>query len=297
MNNIITNQNTPEVLKLLRAQRVAYSNAKRYELFDVVSIIIAVLPPILIIFGIVISEILTIIAVIWTIISIYSEIYRKSQTILGAKIQEQFDITLFKIPWNSIFVGSKIELSTIIQTGNKYKKDDLTNWYSTYITASLPQKVAVLLCYKCNTVWGKLQRGKFIFWLSFSLIVYYGAMLLISICNNKGLYDIIIWIAPSLSFLVYISASIKNHKEILINYEQINFVVDSLIEGFKNNKKEPDVSELRQIQDYFYSIRIIPYKIPDWFYYIKKKTSNNVTDETIKTIVNEITVHNSTYAQ
>jgi len=50
--------------------------------------------------------------VLWTIIYLVTENYRKKKTEQGAKIQEQFDTELFEIPWNEILCKNKVNTDT-----------------------------------------------------------------------------------------------------------------------------------------------------------------------------------------
>ncbi|MCB0541077.1 MAG: hypothetical protein KDE33_26455, partial [Bacteroidetes bacterium] len=144
MNSIQNYQNEAEFLRLLKGQRTAYSNAKNFQIIDVISIIIAIIPTILILRELDFANLIAVIGVFWTIVSIFSEIYRTNQTKTGAVIQEQFDTELFEIPWNSILVGTRIDIAKIIELSRKYKKEDLQGWYSKEINEDIEHKIAVL---------------------------------------------------------------------------------------------------------------------------------------------------------
>lgn len=288
MNSIQNYQNEAEFLRLLKGQRTAYSNAKNFQIIDVISIIIAIIPTILILRELDFANLIAVIGVFWTIVSIFSEIYRTNQTKTGAVIQEQFDTELFEIPWNSILVGTRIDIAKIIELSRKYKKEDLQGWYSKEINEDIEHKIAVLLCYKENAIWGLLQRNKFIKFILIITILYYGVMILLSVYKNTGIYDLAVFLAPSLPFLVYSSTTIKSQKEIVQSYKIINRVVDDLLERFQKDKIEPDDTQLRQIQDLFYTQRIVPHKVPNWFYNIFRQQTNGLADEALSTIKNKL---------
>lgn len=290
MNSIQNKQNEEGLIKLLKAQRVAYSNAKKIQVIDLISILVALAATAVVIFELEYANQLAVFGVFWTLISIVSEIYMNEQTRKGAIIQEQFDTELFEIPWNEILVGETNDITSTIQLGRKFggNVEKLKGWYSKEIHLNLKQRIAILMCYKVNSIWGMLQRNKFINFIWIISILYYGGMILLSIYKNTGLYDFSIILAPSLPFLVYVSSTIKTQKEIIINYRVITKAVDSLIEKYKTDKEEPRTYQLRQIQDLFYTQRRIPHKVPNWFYNLFRNRTNGLVDEALQSIIKKI---------
>ena len=235
MNQILKDQNKEDFLRLLKAQRIAYSYAKMYQVIDILSILIAIVPPFLLLFNLNHANLFAVIGVGWTILSIFSDVWRKQETKVGAIIQEEFDTRLFKIEWNSILVGIKMDTDKIISLSKKYKKNDLCDWYSTSIKEQLPHPIAVLLCFKHNSIWGKQQRKKYSNSMIWIIGIYYGLMVLLCIYKNTGLFDFAVWIAPSIPFLVYGISTIKNQGEIIKEYTRIGITVDNSIEADKSN--------------------------------------------------------------
>ena len=108
MNEIIKEQNKEKFIEYLKAQRVAYSQCKVFQIFDLVSIIIAIVLPII---GIIRTDFVNYLGafgVLWTIIYLISENYRRKKTEQGAKLQEQFDTELYDLSWNDILCKDKI---------------------------------------------------------------------------------------------------------------------------------------------------------------------------------------------
>ena len=161
MNNINTKQNEPQMINLLKAQRVAYSKCKNYQIFDTISIIIALITPIIGFTNNETLDILTVIGVIWTILYLVFDTVRKGKSSIGAKIQEQFDTELMNINWNSTLCREKVPIDTITELAVEYKKNDLRNWYSTEITYDLERSIATLLCQRINLSWENTLKFKY----------------------------------------------------------------------------------------------------------------------------------------
>jgi hypothetical protein len=203
MNDITTRQNNPNLIEFLKAQRIAYSQCKKFQIFDVVSVVIAILFPLLTLKYPDYQNAINAFGVLWTASYLLTEIYRKNKTTQGAIIQEQFDTELYNIKWNEVLCKDKVNIDTIKGLASKYSRNDLQNWYSTKIDNSLPKEISILLCQRINFSWEVSQRQKFVTFLSVIAILYYGIYIVIGFKNNVGFFDLLVMLSPSISFLVY----------------------------------------------------------------------------------------------
>jgi len=222
--------------------------------------------------------------VLWTIIYLVTENYRKKKTEQGAKIQEQFDTELFEIPWNEILCKNKVNTDTKIDLAKEYKGNDLSNWYSLEVDSSLPKSIAIILCQRINFSWELKLRKRFVTFLIILLVAYYGIFVGFFVSKNIGFYDILLLIAPSLSFLIYgvqNSLSLKNH---IKSKNDTLSQIDEILNEYSNNREKPSKGILRQVQDIIYTERTVPEKIPDWFYKLSKSSNEDRTDNIIKSI-------------
>ena len=284
MNRITQRQNQSKFIEYLKAQRVAYSQCKIYQVFDVISVLMAIVLPIIGMYKNDIVNYLGAFGVLWTIIYLVTENYRKKKTEQGAKIQEQFDTELFEIPWNNILCKSKINTDTSIDLAKEYKGKDLSNWYSLEVDSSLPKSIAIILCQRINFSWELKLRKRYVAFLLILLVAYYGIFIGFFVSKNIGFYDILLLIAPSLSFLIYgvqNSLSLKNH---INSKNETLSQIDEILNKYSGNRELPNDLILRQIQDIIYTERTVPEKIPDWFYKVSKSSNENRTDNIIKSI-------------
>lgn len=284
MNRITQRQNEPKFIEYLKAQRVAYSQCKTYQVFDLISILMAIVLPIIGMYKSDIVNYLGAFGVLWTIIYLVTENYRKKKTEQGAKIQEQFDTELFEIPWNEILCKSKVNTDTCIDLAKEYDGNDLSNWYSLEVDSSLPKSIAVILCQRINFSWELKLRKRYVTFLIILLVAYYGIFIGFFVAKNIGFYDILLLIAPSLSFLIYgvqNSLSLKNH---IKSKNETLSQIDGILNNYSENQEMPTDSTLRQIQDIIYTERTVPEKVPDWFYKLSKSKNENRTDNIIKSI-------------
>lgn len=284
MNNINQKQNEKVFIDYLKAQRVAYSQCKTYQIVDLISVLIAIVLPII---GLINNDYVNFLGafgVIWTIIYLVVENFRKNKSQQGAKIQEQFDTELFEISWNEVLCKNKVNKDIQVDLAKRYKVNDLTDWYSKEIGADIPREIAVLLCQRINFSWELNLRKKFVFSLVAVLIVYYGAIFVTSIFVNLGLFDTLILLAPSISFMIYGVQNVGALKSQSKSKEEYLDLIDSKIQEYSLNKTLPNNTFLRQIQDVIFNQRNFLEKIPDWFYNTFKEDNENRTDEIIKSI-------------
>lgn len=281
MNNIITEQNNPNLIELLKAQRIAYSQCKRFQFFDVISILIAITFPLIALIKPEYQNPINAFGVLWTVAYLLTELYRKSKTTQGATIQEQFDTELYGLSWNNILCKSKVNVDTIQELSSKYKKNDLQNWYSTKIDNSLPREIAIILCQRINFSWEINQRKKFVGFLSVITAVYYLIYIVIGFTQNIGFFDLLILLSPSIPFLVFSVQNILSlRSHIKSKNETLNFI-DAELENYKANRSIPSSENLRQIQDTIFTERTVPEKVPDWFYRLNKTTNEKFIDNLI----------------
>ena len=284
MNDINTKQNSTQFIELLKAQRIAYSQCKAYQILDLISLLFAIIAPVV---GLLKNELINLlgaIGVLWTILYLVAEGYRKAKTEEGAKIQEEFDTELYSIPWNEILCKNKINIDIKRDLADKYQANDLLDWYSKEIGNILPNEIAVLLCQRINFSWEINLRKKFVLFILIALIIYYGVFISLCIYSNTGIYDILILISPSLSFLMYCVQNTLSLKSHIKSKNETLALIDQKISEYSTQRILPNINTLRQIQDVIFTERTVPEKIPDWFYFFYKKNNENRTDQLIVSI-------------
>ena len=287
MNDITTRQNNPNFIELLKAQRVAYSQCKKFQIFDVVSIIIAILFPLLTLKYPSYQNAINAFGVLWTASYLLTEVYRKNKTTQGAIIQEQFDTELYNLKWNEVLCKEKANIDTIQDLASKYSKNDLHNWYSTKIDNTLPNEISILMCQRINFSWEISQRQKFVTFLSIIAVLYYGIYIVIGFKNNVGFFDLLVMLSPSISFLVYSVLNVISLRSHVKSKNETLKFIDRELENFKQSKASlPKTETLRQIQDVVFTERTVPEKVPDWFYRLNKSKNENFIDNLIIKIQN-----------
>jgi len=281
MNPILNKQNSPENIRLLKASSVAYKKAKLWEiLITDFLIILAIAYPVyyiystnekikLALFGC--SFFLTI------LIQLFTNSF-KGNTSKGALFKEEFDVSIFELPWKTTL--RKPDQAEVSKYSLEYKGKEIKNWYSTKLSSNISHNVAVAICQRINTGWDIELRKTYRSWLKGFLIAYsIGLFCFFVLLKVDGLTIFLIGFSI-LSFYTHLFSLISGHSLVIQKRENISKKLDEII----ISKKHITTNELRDIQDEIYLTRQEPAKVPDFFFNLYKKQMNLEFEDYIETV-------------
>ncbi len=290
-NDIKLRQNEPEFIRLLKAQRVAYSIAKRYTTVDQIFILLAILMPLFNFLDVSDSfkSSLTVWGLLWLGLSFLFDFMEKKMTEKGADIQEEFDNNLFNLPQSSSQQTKNYRGEDITKLSAKYKKEDLKDWYNLDEIEFLKPNLAALVCQRYNCSWDTELRKSYNKLAIIFAIVYYAIMIGVVFYMDLSFRDfIMVFFLPSSALLKFaINNYVKQTEKIKKTDKQLTKIED-LLDVFKEHKVVPTTDEIRKIQDAIYNARKKGSQIPNWFYNLTKKTVEYVSKETVDGIVKEM---------
>lgn len=289
-------QNKPENIKRLQAQRQIYSDVK----FWMVSIVIVgvILPILAFLVNLILNELKFdnfyidyLPAFIGCISLIYVEVgnrYLKGMRESAAKIQEKFDTCVFKLPWDSIGVGKEPDPELIFKKSQKFLRKNpeyrgFINWY-TAKAASFRYPEAIVFCQQQNICWDKSLREKIIYIAYIALIIFLMIIFVFGIYNNftlgSFLKDVVFVLAPVFLFIYKI---ISEQKESINKINQLsdinNELVNKIVTAYFCNHNEELLGQARQLQTAIYNHRKSARPVPDWLHNMSKK---NYEEESAK---------------
>jgi len=277
MNDIKEQQDKPENLKLLAAQRVAYERAKYVfglqVLFTVVFAValnfIRLLPKDVII------DFLPFILTLSFLVSIVDLLvftkYISSMRTKAAKVQELFDCSVYGMGWNSYNSGSKPEGNFIHENFKRYVPDPsrkIENWYDIDLNG-LSQEKAILLCQETNLWYDGQLRQKFKNLSLYCLIGLAIISFVISLATKQDAGMIMMYmVAPLLPAIVMTVKIYQENDKSIISSSELKSAVKTL----RGSQIQPTMEELRKIQDKIFCSRKDSSLVPEWFY--RKKRTN-----------------------
>ncbi len=266
--DIAQEQNAPESLRLLAAQKRMYSQAKLVHFARVVTVLLLELAAPFVILNMpgwkdgleLTGALLTLIS---ALILNGIETTRVRQ---AATVQEQLDVYLFTLPWNRTLVGPEVTSELIGRAANEYKggADKIRDWYPDPSGAPYPKDV--LLCQRTNLVWGVRLQSSY----AYALLVVTIGYLLIGLWFGRKedlLAYMVAILIPALPALLEAIDTYKRHTEsVREKTDLLAHVEDLLRDKSKTTRLAHTVDECRRIQDALYVLRSTKPLVPDWWY-------------------------------
>ncbi len=266
---MIGDQNSPENLRLLAAQRQIYIDAKSYGKFRFWgSLAFAVVGPLAAAYCAGASIwVLLLSSIAWPIMVEIFKVRQKTLTSRAATIQEEFDVNMFGLPWNHILVGNKIAKEIIIEADRQFRGDkkDLQNWYP--VSSQEKGPLDILVKQRTNLLWDRRLRIKYARLLGLVIASVFVVEVCICIYREMRLLDWLIqYFAPLMPLILLGIENILTHYEIAGQKKQLEDVIMSIYEKINDGLVEISFDkEYRQIQDAIYSTRRQTVLVPEFW--------------------------------
>lgn len=283
-HRIDVEQNKPERLELLRAQRLFYARAKLYQtLFTIMALL---LPAIGVLFGASVPAIRPFlgfgsILVLLLEVGVISRRQREDCK-RGAKVQEQFDTEVLQLEWNRLVAGSRVDAEEVrdITTGplSEAEKARLENWYEP-VFSKLPLPLGRLLCQRTNVAYDMRVRK------AYSSILLAAAVLLVVVLTCVGLHQgltinelILTAYLPALPLAAFV---LREHRKQGDTIESLTTLKAEVEKAWDKALGGASYAELtttaRGLQDAIYRHRASNPLVFDWLYNWLRKRNEDLT--------------------
>lgn len=286
----MTDQNSKESLRLLRAMRKIYSKAKRSFNFRIsLALLIGIVSPLITNSEKVAEELpelhiyFAVAGIFLSIVVLLMKEWEKNKILIAAKIQEEFDVKIFQLEWNKILAGSEVQREIIISNSNAFKGDEkkLVNWYS--VEGDLSEPKNTMLCQRENLSWDSNLKQRFAITAIIAALAFFIGGLALSILSDLTLIEYLTkYLATSLPAIIIFTELAISHFSISKKQK----IKESEIRSLIKEKSSYSKSDLRKVQDYIFSGRKNSSVVPDWFYFLTRKNDQAVTTEAT-TMLNE----------
>jgi hypothetical protein len=268
-------QNSSTSLRLLASQRHLYTQAKHLQRWRVIGTIglVAIAP--LIYYLIPNSRaILAGVGGMWLLISrVVLEGIEAKKIKQAAKIQEQFDVELFKLPWNRVLVGDRLSPELISSADKSYTGDreKLKDWYTD--TGNAPYPLDVLLCQRASLVWDWRLRRHYAWGISALTALLFSLGIILAVATNLTLLDYLLaLLIPSLAALLKGVEVARAHFKIAAEKEEIEREISHLWEAGLRDPTSVSREQCRCIQDCVYILRSKGPLVPDkWYIWLRDR--------------------------
>ncbi|GEM_PF-2374514 len=290
-NQFLLKQNDVEAITLLRASSSAYKKSKRGEnTISIVLVFLAIAYPLL--YAINEAELIKLIlfqvSFFLTVFVLLLSPSFKGNTSKGALLKEEFDTTLFGLPWKTTL--TKIDPFEVSKYSVAYTGKEIRDWYPTNLINNIHNQTLIAICQRCNTAYDIELRKKYSALLISILIIYTIILALIIVFKNLNGITVFFISFSIISFYSHFVTIIRGHKSVIDKRAQINSKLDNYI--FCNTP--PTIQELRDIQDEIFLTRQENAKVPDFYFRMNKQKIERDFEEYVKK-VNKFFSHDNKY--
>lgn len=257
MNPIKERQNSPEMIRLLRARRAIYGNVQRVQrtYFGVIFL----LPTLALTAALFLPSAKGLVAFVAFFVGLSDatllDWWKKKRIKVAARIQEQFDCEVLDIPWNQFTAGKKVEPEEISEFNSKNFSDrvaqQLRDWYPDNIQdLDLPK--ARLVCQRTNLWYDCQLRSRYRKVIVFVAVVYFlGSLVFFSDYSiAKFTLSILVPFGP---YLTWTAREFHRQRDTSNVVERLLTEINSSLEGF--SKLDRPEARARELQDAIFSHR------------------------------------------
>lgn len=293
-HRIDVEQNKPERLELLRAQRRFYARAKLCQsLFAMMALL---LPAIGVLCGTSNPEIrsflgLGSIIVLLLDVGLIARIQREYCK-RGAKVQEQFDTEVLKLEWNRLVAGGKVDAEDVRAiTSNPItdvERQSFENWYEVAI-AKLPLPVGRIICQRTNVAYDTRVRKEYAAILLGASIFFVVVLTVLGQYQAMKVNDLILTMyLPALPMVAFLLREHRKQCDTIETLTTIKAEVEKLWEqAVSGTSFDVLTKSSRALQDAIYRHRAANPLVFDWLYGCIRKRHEDLTRHAVKGLVAE----------
>lgn len=276
-------QNKPERLELLRAQRLFYARAKLCQ--NVSTVMALVLPAAGVLFGATFPKIRPFlgfgsILILLLEVGLISRLQREDCK-RGAKVQEQFDTEVLQLDWNHLVAGSRVDAEEVrdIASGPMpdAEKMRLENWYEP-VVSKLPLALGRLVCQRTNVAYDMRVRK------AYSRILLRAFITLVVVLTLLGLYQgltvdelILTMYLPALPLAAFMLRERLRQVDTVESLGTLKDEVEKAWDKALNGASEAELTTTaRALQDAIYRHRASNPLVFDWLYNRLRKRNEDL---------------------
>jgi SMODS-associating 4TM effector domain len=286
-------QNKPERLQLLRAQRLFYARAKFYQtLFTLLALL---LPAIGVFFGTSFPESrpflgLGSMLVLFLDIGIISGML-KEDCKRGAKVQEQFDTEVLKLDWNQLVAGKRLDAEEVLAIAAtpipEAECKRLVDWYEP-IVSRLPLEFGRLICQRTNLAYDMRVRKKYAVILLWSAVGIFAALAFTGIYQGLKLNDLISMCLLVLPLAAYVLREHRKQNDTIETLTTLKSEVEKVWDKALDGASPENLTSMsRALQDAIYRHRASNPLVFDWLYNWLRTREEGLTRHAVEKLVAE----------
>lgn len=207
--------------------------------------------------------------------------YQKGCIKRGAKLQEEFDTKVLKLPWNSFVAGDNVIPEDIRSYSSKplskKREGEIASWYESCV-GDVPIQIGRLICQRTNIHYDQRLRQRYSGGL-LALTIIAGVILLLAALRMDPKFSEVI-MSFFVPFTPILSWTLREHRKQLDTAAALERLQSELKKmwAVALGGESPQIMEIysRQLQDAIYQHRANASLIFDWIY---RRMRNKNEDE------------------
>jgi hypothetical protein len=179
----------------------------------------------------------------------------------AAAIQEDFDTTVFRLPWNDLTV-TRPSPTSVAKAADRYDGNRESDWYPN--TGATHRPFDVLICQSSNLGWGATTHRAWAWLLTAAAAALAAALTAAVVVLDLSTNDIFVAIvAPAIAPAKELIDQIRSHFETASDKEAADAHISSAwAKGLAGDV--PSEELLRRVQDLLLAFRRRNHYVPDW---------------------------------
>ncbi|MFJ6195398.1 S-4TM family putative pore-forming effector [Micromonospora sp. NPDC092111] len=271
-DSLLSRQNDPEMMSLLRAMSVCHARAQRLDGLRMwISIGVGVAGAVVAFTG-VSGTAVTAVGALWAVANAVGlGSWSNGQIRRAATLQEMFDVDLFGLPWNTVAVGERISAHEVSRLDRAYRGGEryLRDYYE---VPPLPTPYDVLACQQQNLGWGARLRRRYAHAVLAGVAVWVLLGMVFGVVAELTVAQLLLqWFVPSLGALLFGVEIYRGQRDVAVDRDRAMAILQSCVtSAVRRNDTPSAATELltvaRQVQDVIFHSRRGQPRVPNWFF-------------------------------
>lgn len=263
MNHIVEAQNAPQAIELMKARQQVYARATRLQVAQLLCTVL--LPFVFAVVGILNESVrphvaFAAFAVTLVDIALLDPGQRRLLR-LAARISEQFDCNVLKLPWNKFVVGRQVDPETLAEAAGRWRgsEDKILDWYPVAV-GEAPLHLARLICQRTNLWYDTSLRrrwGNIVRTMALGLVV---ALIAAGFLRDLSMTAFAVTIlAPATPLLTWAFREHYRQKDAADAIETIKGEAEALWDQAKGGSVDPEIclARSREFQNAIFGRRAL----------------------------------------
>lgn len=271
---IAVRQNDDDMMELLCAATWHYGTAKRWHLVRVVGTLgFALAAPVITFWFPQAAAWVAALAALWVLAG--RTVLAKAedaQMLAGVTAQEQFDTSVFGLPWHEALAGRPLGHEDVVHASDHIKGEARVkklNWYADTTTAPWP--LNVIICQRASAAWSRRAHLNYARVLTTAAGAWFVAGIIMGIAAHVSLagYLVMLFLPSQPAFLDALEL-VRSHRTAGVQKARVEAMADDLLEAGAANLGAVTIADCRAVQDHSYRLRRHSPQVAEWYYRLRR---------------------------